>query len=102
MIKILIAILIICFPINALASLNCCQDGKSGVQTEKPCHGSHQDSKKEAKDTCSDCAFCAAGSFFMHLPKNSLTMNSISLIQNQTRYFITNSLYPMFKPPKSQ
>ena len=100
MVRLLIALLIIALPANALAAVSCCAIVKPAVQTEKPCH-EMPDTKKDSGDTCQDCAFCTLGSFF--LP--DFDQNGIGILAAEKpgsiKFLISALSHPPFKPPKS-
>lgn len=100
MVRLLISLLIIALPANALAAVSCCADMKPAAQTEKPCH-EMPDTKKDSGHTCQNCAFCTLGSFF--LP--DFDQNSIGILATEKlesiQFLISALSHPPFKPPKS-
>lgn len=100
MVRLLISLLIIALPANALATVSCCADIKPAAKIEKPCH-EMPDTKKDSGDTCQGCAFCTLGSFF--LP--DFDQNSIGILATEKpesiQFLISTFLHLPFKPPKS-
>lgn len=100
MVRLLISLLIIALPVNALVAASCCADMKPATQNEKPCH-EMPDTKKDSGDTCQDCVFCTLISFF--LP--DFDQNSIGILSTEKPesmpFLISTFLHLPFKPPKS-
>ena len=101
MVRLLISLLIIALPANALAVVSCCADMKSADQTERPCHEMPDTKKDSGEIHCQDCAFCTLGSFL--LP--DFDQNSIGILATEQlesiQFLISTFSHLPFKPPKS-
>lgn len=100
MARILIVLLIIALPANALAAMSCCSDIKTASQAERPCH-EPQDTQQEMNHDCEDCVFCATVSLFLPHSDSGFVERVVSERPQLIQFFIDSLSFPPFKPPKS-
>lgn len=103
MYKFILALLILIFPLNALAASLCCQPSQKEIsEPHEPCHDNNSDPSENAGSTCQNhCVFCINLTFLIY------NEPSLSIFSSGSEQFFfassinTRSIKPPLKPPKA-
>ena len=102
MYKLIFALLILTFPLNALGASLCCQLSQNEIsEPHKPCHDNNPDPSENAGSTCQNiCVFCVNLTFLIHDEPSLSNFNFGSEQFVFASSINTRSIKPPLKPPK--
>ena len=102
MYKLILALLILTFPLNALGASLCCHPSQNEISEEhKPCHDNNPDPSENAGSTCQNiCVFCVNLTFLIHDEPALSNLNSSSERIVVASSINTRTIKPPLKPPK--
>ncbi len=103
MYKLIFALLILTFPLNALGASLCCHPSQNEISEEhKPCHDNNPDPSENAGSTCQNiCVFCVNLTFLIHDEPSLSNFNFGSEQFVFASSINTRSIKPPLKPTKA-
>jgi hypothetical protein len=102
MYKLIFALLILAFPLNALGASVCCQPSQKEIsEPHKPCHDNNSDPSENAGSTCQNiCVLCGNLTFLIYSEPALSNLNSGSERIVIASSINTRTIKPPLKPPK--
>lgn len=103
MYKLIFALLILTFPLNALGASLCCQPSRKKIsEPHKPCHDNNPESSGNTDTTYQNiCVFCVSLGFLIYGEPSLSNFNFGSELFVFASSINTRSIKPPLKPPKS-
>ena len=102
MYKLIFALLILTFPLNALGKALCCQSSQKKIsEAHKPCHDKNLKPSENTDTTCQNiCIFCVNCTFLIHGEYSLSNLNSGLEKTVFASSVNSRSIKPPLKPPK--
>ena len=102
MYKLIFALLILTFPLNALGASLCCQPSQKEIsEAHKPCYDNNPEPSENAELACQNiCVFCVNLTFLIHSEPPLSNLNSGSERIVVASSINARTIKPPLKPPK--